>query len=80
MLGRATRAVEMTRGGREGNNAFLKYESAAGSSFGGVEALIESGIGYKDIVKLSKEPNIDSLFVMPRGLNFLADFEVEQSK
>ncbi|KAK6053728.1 ankyrin repeat protein [Cooperia oncophora] len=60
MLGRATRAVEMTRGGREGNNAFLKYESAAGSSFGGVEALIESGIGYKEIVKLSKEPNLDS--------------------
>ncbi|GMT12324.1 hypothetical protein PFISCL1PPCAC_3621, partial [Pristionchus fissidentatus] len=27
MLGRATRAIESARGGREGNNAFLNYEA-----------------------------------------------------
>ncbi|EYC04244.1 hypothetical protein Y032_0089g2304 [Ancylostoma ceylanicum] len=58
MLGRATRAVEMTRGGREGNNAFLKFESGTDSGSGGVELLIENGLSYKEIVKLSKETNI----------------------
>ncbi|EYC04255.1 hypothetical protein Y032_0089g2311 [Ancylostoma ceylanicum] len=58
MLGRATRAVEMTRGGREGNNAFLKFESGADTSSGKRKFLIENGLSYKEITKLSKEPNI----------------------
>ncbi|KAK6019033.1 hypothetical protein OSTOST_15347, partial [Ostertagia ostertagi] len=61
MLGRATRAVEMTRG--------PTYEPAADSSFGGVDALIESGIGYKEIVKLSKEPNLDSIGINVNGMD-----------
>ncbi|WKY13160.1 hypothetical protein Q1695_004182 [Nippostrongylus brasiliensis] len=60
MLGRATRAVEMTRGGREGNNAFLKYETAPDNEFGTISSMVESGVGYKEFVKLSKEKNIDS--------------------
>ncbi|KAK6753164.1 hypothetical protein RB195_012642 [Necator americanus] len=58
MLGRATRAVEMARGGREGNNAFLKFEAGADQSFSGAEHLVENGFSYKEIVKLSQEPNI----------------------
>ncbi|RCN27139.1 hypothetical protein ANCCAN_27128 [Ancylostoma caninum] len=57
MLGRATRAVEMTRGGREGNNAFLKFESGTDSD-SGAQFLIENGLSYKELVKLSKEANI----------------------
>ncbi|VDL77396.1 unnamed protein product [Nippostrongylus brasiliensis] len=65
MLGRATRAVEMTRddlnkatnkltnyyklGGREGNNAFLKYETAPDNEFGTISSMVESGVGYKEL-------------------------------
>ncbi|KHJ90015.1 ankyrin repeat protein, partial [Oesophagostomum dentatum] len=56
MLGRATRAIEMTRGGREGNNAFLKFEPGFDHS-NTAEFLVQSGVSYKDIVKLSKEAN-----------------------
>ncbi|KJH50627.1 ankyrin repeat protein [Dictyocaulus viviparus] len=57
MLGRATKPVEMTRGGREGNNAFLKFESSTGSYISSVATLVEKGVSYKDILKISKEPN-----------------------
>uniref|UniRef100_A0A158P5X7 ANK_REP_REGION domain-containing protein n=1 Tax=Angiostrongylus cantonensis TaxID=6313 RepID=A0A158P5X7_ANGCA len=42
MIGRATRAIEMTRGGREGNNAFLRYGSASNDRFNGLVSLVES--------------------------------------
>ncbi|KAJ1351868.1 hypothetical protein KIN20_008030 [Parelaphostrongylus tenuis] len=60
MIGRVTRAIEMTRGGREGNNAFLKYEPASNDSFNGLVGLVEAGFSYKDIVKLSKESGVSS--------------------
>ncbi|CAJ0591091.1 unnamed protein product [Cylicocyclus nassatus] len=58
MLGRATRAVEMTRGGREGNNAFLNFESQTEWESG--KDLVMNEMSYKDLVKVSKEPNISS--------------------
>ncbi|EYC44087.1 hypothetical protein Y032_0472g2060 [Ancylostoma ceylanicum] len=64
MLGRAARAVEMTRGGREGNNAFLKFDSTTDSGSHDVRFLIENGLSYKEIVKLSKEEDIASVLEM----------------
>ncbi|CAJ0608376.1 unnamed protein product [Cylicocyclus nassatus] len=58
MLGRATKAVEMTRGGREGNNAFLNFESQTEWESG--KDLVMNGMSYKDLVKVSKEPNVSS--------------------
>ncbi|VDM54938.1 unnamed protein product [Angiostrongylus costaricensis] len=51
--------MKIALGGREGNNAFLKYGSASNGSFNGLVSLVESGFSYKDIVKLSKEPDIN---------------------
>ncbi|VDM78392.1 unnamed protein product, partial [Strongylus vulgaris] len=46
-------------GGREGNNAFLKFEPETERISPG-ELLIGDGMSYKDIVKLSKEANVSS--------------------
>ncbi|PAV71348.1 hypothetical protein WR25_17675 [Diploscapter pachys] len=66
MLGRATRAVEMTRGGKEGNNAFLNYE-ASPAEIHEIRELIESGMTYSNMVAIMKtkespfnEHNLDS--------------------
>uniref|UniRef100_A0A1I7X0H7 ANK_REP_REGION domain-containing protein n=1 Tax=Heterorhabditis bacteriophora TaxID=37862 RepID=A0A1I7X0H7_HETBA len=56
MLGHATRVVQIARGGRDGTNAFLNYESRSGSG-DFVKSLIEKGITYKNLMKLSTIPN-----------------------
>lgn len=47
-------------GGREGNNAFLKFEATFSSdqNSSATDSLIESGLSYKEFVKLSKEQNL----------------------
>ena len=55
MLGRATRAIEMSRGGREGNNAFLSYEAPSSRyDRDALDELIEDGTDYKELLRMSK--------------------------
>ncbi|GMS81496.1 hypothetical protein PENTCL1PPCAC_3671, partial [Pristionchus entomophagus] len=70
MLGRATRAIETARGGREGNNAFLNYEADDVDEF---DANLLSHLDYRDLSyaflnQFAKEKNKggnDSLFSEP---------------
>lgn len=56
MLGRNTRAIEMSRGGREGNNAFLNYEASYNNE-DLLQILVENGTEYKELMRLSKLNN-----------------------
>lgn len=56
MLGRATRNIEMSRGGREGNNAFLNYEQARNlhEQEEGLRKLVEENTEYKELMRRSQ--------------------------
>ena len=85
MLGRATRAVEMTRGyneklsrkskffsgGKEGNNAFLNYE-ASPARINEIHDLVESGMTYSNMIAIikTKEAREYSVFLnYEKGIN-----------
>jgi hypothetical protein len=46
MLGHATRAIEMARGAREGNNAFTKYEQEEGDDQAAFCAMLENNVSF----------------------------------
>ncbi|CAI2353658.1 unnamed protein product [Caenorhabditis sp. 36 PRJEB53466] len=56
MIGRYTRNVEMSRGGKEGNNALLNYKSKAGDLHV-LTRLVEENVPYTKLFQLSKIPN-----------------------
>ncbi|CAD6186973.1 unnamed protein product [Caenorhabditis auriculariae] len=57
MIGRATRNIEMTRGGREGNNALLNYAGDERNLAETVVSLIRENIPYTDLVVITKIPH-----------------------
>lgn len=57
MIGRHTRHVEMSRGGKEGNNALLNYQRPKLDDLDPLPKLIEDNEPYTKIFQLSKIPN-----------------------
>lgn len=53
MLGHATAAIEATRGAREGNNAFIRYDNNARLETGEAQFLVESGISFDMLVEMT---------------------------
>lgn len=53
MLGRATAAVEMSRGGREGNNALLKYGRNRSSLNQDINLFLEKDVSFQTLEYLT---------------------------
>ncbi|KAH7715805.1 Protein PME-5 a [Aphelenchoides avenae] len=56
MLGHATAAIEATRGAREGNNAFIRYDNNARLETGEGQFLVESGISFEMLEEITSLP------------------------